>query len=391
MMIIQTDTRYLHKWVGKDGKFMVKLHLALCRTMYNGGSPIAKRSGTAWNYWTMKAWGANLGNWLILEKWMDSTIFDKYAPNANDEWTFAQQASNPAAALQEHWNSWITESDFQKLASVSANHVRIPVGYWAFIAPDSGEPYVASGQKAQIQRILGYCATYKINAIIDLHGLPGSQNGEAHSGHIGSINFYTDYNIQRSLKTVQAVVDWMNSLPANLRNQISSIEAANEPRTSSDAQLTTLKSYYSQAYTKIHASAYQVPMMFHDAFKGLGAWSSFLPPPANAVIDLHPYWAFPPNGDQSQIISQICAKASDNSFHLPVLEGEWSLASGVASSDAWLRKFMDTQVSVYQKASGAVMWALKNNINSDAWSFEQLISEGIINNGTFSLHTNAQC
>lgn len=354
-------------------------------------SPLNKRAGTAWNYWTQKAWGANLGNWLVLEKWMDSTIFDQNAPNANDEWTFCQQASNPAQALQNHWNSWVTESDFQTLASVSANHVRIPVGYWAFITPDAGEPYVSTGQKAQIERILGYCAKYHINAIIDLHGLPGSQNGADHSGHSGSINFYTSYNIQRSLKTVQAVVDWMNGLPANLKNQISSIEAANEPRINSASDLSTLKSYYQQAYSIIHASAYQVPMMFHDAFQGLSAWNGFLPAPANALIDLHPYWAFPPNGDQNQIISQICAKSSDNSFHLPVFEGEWSLASGVSSSDSWLRKFMDTQVSVYKKAAGATMWALKNNINSNVWSFEQLIQQGIINNGTFSLHTNAAC
>lgn len=29
---------------------------------------VSAQSGTAWNYWTMKAWGANLGNWLVLEK-----------------------------------------------------------------------------------------------------------------------------------------------------------------------------------------------------------------------------------------------------------------------------------------------------------------------------------
>lgn len=28
----------------------------------------AAQSGTEWNYWSMKAWGANLGNWLVLER-----------------------------------------------------------------------------------------------------------------------------------------------------------------------------------------------------------------------------------------------------------------------------------------------------------------------------------
>jgi glucan 1,3-beta-glucosidase len=57
---------------------------------------------------------------------------------------------------------------------------------------------------------------------------------------------------------------------------------------------------------------------------------------------------------------------------------------------------MDTQISVYKSGastggSGGTFWAIKNNINSDVWSFEQLVSEGIINSGTFSAHTNAQC
>ncbi|KAG2180223.1 hypothetical protein INT43_004012 [Umbelopsis isabellina] len=355
-------------------------------------SPV-KRAGTAYNYWTQKAWGANLGNWLILERWMDDTIFSSYAPNAQDEWNFCLDASDPASALTAHWNNWVTENDIKAIANMGGNHVRIPVGYWAFITPDSGEPYVSSGQKAQIERILGYCATYNIYAIIDLHGLPGSQNGQAHSGHIGPIDFYTSYNVQRGLKTVQAVVDWMNGLSSTLKNQIASIEAANEPNVANSSVLSTLKGYYQNAYTIIHASAFQVPMMFHDGFQGLGAWSSFLPPPANAVIDLHPYWAFdnPPASDESTILSQVCAMSSDSSFHLPVMIGEWSLASGATSSDSWLRKFMDSQVATWQKLAGGTFWAIKNNINSDVWSFEQLVSEGYINNGTWPRHTNSQC
>ncbi|CEP18929.1 hypothetical protein [Parasitella parasitica] len=357
-------------------------------------SPIAHadRTGTAYNYWTTKAWGANLGNWLILEKWMDSTIFEKHAPNATDEWTFSQQASNPSAALADHWNSWITENDFKLLASVNANHVRIPVGYWAFIAPDSNEPYVSSGQKAQIERALGYCAKYNMYAIIDLHGLPGSQNGEAHSGRIGPIEFYSEYNIKRSVKTVQAVVYWMNGLHPDLKARIASIESANEPKVSGQ-QLPILKEYYKQAFNVINASKFKVPMMFHDAFQGLEVWKSFLPAPANAVIDLHPYYAFPPNKNQTSIINGICnTKSSAASFHLPVFFGEWSLASGVANSDLWLKKMMDTQVSVYKgSGAGGTFWALKNGISSNVWSLEQLVSEGIVNATTFSSHIHAQC
>ncbi|CAO3598064.1 unnamed protein product [Absidia cylindrospora] len=353
-----------------------------------------KRAGTAWNYWTQKAFGPNLGNWLVLERWMGSDVFDQPNSDAQDEWTLSANVANAADLLKQHWDSWVTEDDFKALAAVKVNHIRIPVGYWAFITPDQGEPYVTQGQKAQIERILGYCATYQMYAIIDLHGLPGSQNGEAHSGHIGDKGFFTSANVDRGLKTVQAVVDWMNGLDTKLKNQIAGIESANEPRPDGDDQCALLRDYYQRAYTIIAASPFKVPMIFHDAFRGPAYWNDFLPSPANAVIDLHPYWAFPPSTDPNGILNQVCDKRSgDNNFHLPVLYGEWSLASGVSSSDGWLRQFMDTQVSVYQQgnAAGAVFWALKNKINSDVWSFEQLVTEGIINDGTFSLHTNAKC
>lgn len=127
------------------------------------------------------------------------------------------------------------------------------------------------------------CIPYSIS---DLHGLPGSQNGEAHSGRIGAVEFFSDYNIQRSLRTVQAVVDWMNGLNPTLKSRIASIQSANEPRVTSDNQLNILKGFYQNAYNIINASPYKVPMMFHDGFQGLWAFSNFLLPPANAVIDL---------------------------------------------------------------------------------------------------------
>lgn len=362
-------------------------------TSHPSSAPQDRRDGTAYNFWEAKAWGTNLGNWLILEKWMDSSIFTQHAPNAVDEWTFSEQASNPGQALQNHWNTWITENDFKKMASVNVNMIRIPVGYWAFIPTDPGEPYVTTGQKAQIERILGYCNAYNMYAIIDLHGLPGSQNGNDHSGHSGAIEFYTHHNIKRSLKTVQAVVDWMNALDPIKKSRIASIEPANEPSVSG-GDLTILKGFYTKAYNIINASPFKVPMMFHDGFQGLDAWSNFLPPPANAVIDMHRYYAFsnPPQSDTNAIIRDICNfKASVQRFHLPVFFGEWSLASAVPSSDGWLRKMMDTQVSVYKNSgSGCTFWSLKNKINSNVWSFEQLIQEGIINAGTFSFHSHAQ-
>jgi glucan 1,3-beta-glucosidase len=98
--------------------------------------------------------------------------------------------------LQNHWNTWITESDFAAIAAAGygitsfdlsttvdeadgfpcrLNHVRIPIGYWAFeVGP--GEPYI-QGQLPYLETAIQWAGNYGLKVIIDLHGAPGSQNG----------------------------------------------------------------------------------------------------------------------------------------------------------------------------------------------------------------------
>ena len=34
--------------------------------------------------------------------------------------------------LVNHWDTWITENDFQTMKAAGLNHVRLPIGYWAY-------------------------------------------------------------------------------------------------------------------------------------------------------------------------------------------------------------------------------------------------------------------
>jgi aryl-phospho-beta-D-glucosidase BglC (GH1 family) len=71
-------------------------------------------------YGQQKVRGVNLGGWLVLEPWITPTLFDNTGnSNIIDEWTFGQlqDRATATAALQNHWNTFITEDDFVQIAA----------------------------------------------------------------------------------------------------------------------------------------------------------------------------------------------------------------------------------------------------------------------------------
>lgn len=114
------------------------------------------------------------------EDWFTATS----SPDSWDEWTFTQTVgANASNVLQDHWNSWLTDDDLDNLKKGGVNTLRIPTGFWMWIPTLPSEPYVTTGQRAQLDRVLQGLYDRDMYAVIDMHGLPGSQNGEQESGH----------------------------------------------------------------------------------------------------------------------------------------------------------------------------------------------------------------
>jgi glucan 1,3-beta-glucosidase len=67
----------------------------------------------------------------MLEKWMANSLFAQNAPNAVDDYTFAQALGDKTASvLNPYWESWVTNADIDAIAAAGVNMIRIPVGYW---------------------------------------------------------------------------------------------------------------------------------------------------------------------------------------------------------------------------------------------------------------------
>jgi len=55
------------------------------------------------------------------------------------------------------------------IACSRLNHVRIPIGYWAFEV-SGGEPYI-TGQLPYLEKAINWARKYNLKVIVDLHGM----------------------------------------------------------------------------------------------------------------------------------------------------------------------------------------------------------------------------
>ena len=76
--------------------------------------------------------GVNLGNWLVLEKWMSPALFE--GTTAEDEYYLPRQLSKEVyeARIKVHRAEYISERDFVAIKAMGMEAVRIPVPYFIF-------------------------------------------------------------------------------------------------------------------------------------------------------------------------------------------------------------------------------------------------------------------
>lgn len=107
--------------------------------------------------------GVNLGNWLVLEKWMKPGIFAA-SGEADEIWLHrSTESAELEALLTRHRDTYITEADFRNIAAHGCNLVRIPVPYFIF-GDVSGHPGCTSiwtgrstGLSVPVSRFLSTC------------------------------------------------------------------------------------------------------------------------------------------------------------------------------------------------------------------------------------------
>jgi glucan 1,3-beta-glucosidase len=139
-------------------------------------------------------------------------------------------------------STFINRDDFEDMKTAGLNAIRIPLGYWAVNLRDD-EPYVA-GQYPYLIQAVQWAREVGLQVMIDLHGAPGSQNGQDNSGLIGPVLFASNTsNIDRSLSVLRNLTEEFSQ--SVYGGAVTAIELLNEPRLDDDDfTMSRLKDFY---------------------------------------------------------------------------------------------------------------------------------------------------
>ncbi|KAJ2255220.1 hypothetical protein GGI13_001727 [Coemansia sp. RSA 455] len=377
--------------------------------------------------------GVNLGGLFVLEPWIKPSLFKQWEgdnPQVVDEWTYcaALGKNECTSRLKQHWSTWVTESDIATLAKLGLNYLRIPIGYWAFTVKDD-EPYV-QGQIPYLKKVLDWMRKYNLYAVLDLHGVPGSQNGFDNSGKRGEVKWQqTQENIDRS---IQALVG-LAKIAAEYPNVVDAIELVNEPASWALSREGIID-YYKRAYSAVRDVAPSVTIVIHDAFFAPSDWPQFnVPGWSNVILDTHTYHVFVKDrlmlsrDDHLKATCQDASNVRNFNTQLWTITGEWSLATtdcarwlngfgrgarwdgslpwevngpvypgatcaGQNSISAWdaptrvfFRQFAEAQMDAYEAGSGWFFWNFKTE-EADDWNYIKLAQNGLIPNPPTDRH-----
>lgn len=374
--------------------------------------------------------GVNLGGWLVLEKWMTPQLFSNVA--AEDEY-YLPRDLNPEtyqARIDMHRANFITEADFLRIASLGLDTVRIPVPYFIF-----GDVPPFQGAIDYLDKAFNWAEHYGLKILIDLHTVPGSQNGFDNGGITGVQNWsqhpekvaFTMSVLTRlakryAVRTGLYGIEVLNE-PAtqNMHNLMMKRYKAREPELASENAPVTfefLYQFYRQAYDQIRPiMPSDKVIMFHDGFD-ISKWEGFFQHNTfeNVVLDTHHYLMIAEIeteeitipayrrymikiGNEIEAVKQL----------VPIVVGEWSLFNSLATGhstngginptqvkfeetakqkdeDVLLinRELWNLQVEQWSRVDGYFFWSYKMNIDTvndpdwygwDAWSLERSVNK----------------
>ncbi|TMW66883.1 hypothetical protein Poli38472_011999 [Pythium oligandrum] len=347
--------------------------------------------------------GANLGGWLVSEKWMtaEADIW-KGVPKeleGGGEFVALTQASDPATRLSSfkyHHDSFVTEKDIEDIAKAGLNTVRVPVGYWIV----GQDPYDTSknGDWSKYPKdtvkyldvlIKDWAVKHNVAVLVSIHGAKGSQNGADHSAPVEPGKCYWS----KFKENVDNTINMAKFLGDRYKDEVAflGIGLLNEPNGDTDEKV--LNQYYEDAYKAVRASGNDciltiMPLLYKQDAENL---NGFMEAPAykNVWVEWHPYFIWGYAGQEAdEIVSKSISKDFQEKLNKwnnrpnsnKLFFGEWSLANtgqfpNGDSPD--FERWTQAQSTVMDQAKGGwTYWSWRlygDETGFNAWSMRSVL------------------
>jgi endoglucanase len=231
--------------------------------------------------------GMNLGGWLVEEPWMEPFLTTPTANAPSSDvpivdhttlWALAKQrfGTDGMIKLRDAFrDNWITETDFDRMRGDGVNCVRLP-----FLASLLDEPDGIQW----LDRAINWAGARGIYVILDMHGAPGGQSGEAHTGQKGLDQFF-----KYAANIALAEADW-REIALRYRDNpvVAGYDTMNEP--SGTPNSDTLYVVQDRLYRAIRSVDTKHIIFIEDGYTGI-QWMPF-PIPAgweNVAYSTHYY------------------------------------------------------------------------------------------------------
>lgn len=352
--------------------------------------------------------GVNLGNWLVLEKWMSPELFA--GTSAEDEVGLVEGLDEVVLRerLRTHRDSYVTDRDFAYLAGRGIELVRLPVPYFVF---DDQPPF--PGCVEYVDRAFTWAQRYGIRVLLDLHTVPDSQNGFDNGGICGVCKWHRDpAKVELALSVLERLARRYGGNSA-----LWGIEVLNEPispelwtlldvprrypasdpeRAAGSEAVPTdfLEGYYTEAYARIRSAAPDTTVVLHDGFR-MPEWYDRLTPDrfSNIVVDTHMYVMMAGQRDLDGYLDYIeqtfGATLREATKHVPVLVGEWCVDTKAqvlqtlsrTERRTYLRAIADAHLRAFEPATAWSYWSYKmhaDTADAEAWDLLRALELGYL-------------
>lgn len=359
-------------------------------------------------YQTRYHFGVNFGGCFVGEKWIFHGAFPEGTEcelEAVEEGTKNNQ-NDYKASLEKRWSEYATEDDWKWLHDHGVTAVRIPVGYWhvdggKYTHATKFERYsdvYSNAWKIFKQKFVEPAASHNIGILVDLHGVPGGANGDAHSGEQrgGQAQFWDNDGYQK------LATDALAFIARDLKHydNIAGIQVVNEAQFSDSAK--SQKSFYARAINAIRHEDASVPVVILDGWWP-DQWVQWIQSEQKGdrsigvVVDHHCYRCFDDKDKQKgadQVIDDLegdlLTNLSDSGNGVDFMVGEWSCVLDGATWDRShvddakraeiVKRYGQKQLQlIFQRSSALYFWTYKFEAGlGGEWDFRHMVDHGLV-------------